>query len=97
MANKTKYSKAIVAKICRFIESGLNNKQACQAAGISETSLLTWRKEHPDFAEKIEAAREVLRSKVLSKIKAAGPRIGAPMSSFSDWLLPNIDSGNRRR
>jgi hypothetical protein len=74
MGNKTKYSKAIVDKICRFIESGLNNKQACAAAGISETSLLVWRKQHPDFADKIEAAREIMRAKVLAKIKAAGAK-----------------------
>jgi len=72
MGNKTKYSKAIVAKICKFIASGLNNKQAVQAAGISETSFLVWRKQYPDFAAKVEAAREVMRSKILAKIKAAG-------------------------
>jgi hypothetical protein len=74
MGNKTKYSKAIVDKICSYIESGLNNKQACAAAGICETSLRMWRKAHPDFDAKIEAAREVLRAKVLAKIKAAGAK-----------------------
>ena len=74
MGKKTKYSKAVVDRICRYIESGLNNKQACQAAGISETSLLVWRKSHPGFADKIEAAREIMRSKVLAKIKAAGAK-----------------------
>ena len=72
MGNKTKYSKAIVNKICGYIESGLNNKQACQAAGICETTLREWRTQHPDFADRIEAAREVMRAKVLAEIKAAG-------------------------
>ena len=72
MGNKTKYSKAIVRKICRYIQDGLNNKQACQAAGVSETSLLVWRKVYPEFAEKVEQAREVMRAKVLAKIKEAG-------------------------
>jgi hypothetical protein len=72
MGTKTKYSEAIVDKICGYISSGLNNKQACAAAGISETSLLKYRKQHPGFDEKISAAREIMRSKVLAKIKAAG-------------------------
>src|SRR6266436_6194775 len=74
MGNKTKHSKAVVDKICLFISSGLNNKQACQAAGISETSLIVWRRQHPDFALKVEAAREIMRSKILAKIKAAGAK-----------------------
>jgi hypothetical protein len=69
---RPKYCKAIVDRICRYIATGLNNKQACQAAGISETSLLVWRKQHAGFAEKVEAAREIMRSKILAKIKAAG-------------------------
>jgi hypothetical protein len=72
MGNKTKYSKAVVDRICKLIADGLNYKQACQAAGICETSLLVWRKRHPDFAEKIEAAREIMRAAVLAKIKAGG-------------------------
>ena len=74
MGNKTKYSKAIVTTICRYISDGLNNKQACQAAGICETTLSAWRREHPDFAERVEAAREVMRAKVLAQIKAAGAK-----------------------
>jgi hypothetical protein len=68
----TKYNKAIVDKICGYIADGLNLKQSCQAALVSESSVLLWRKTYPDFAEKIEAAREQMRSKILAKIKAAG-------------------------
>jgi hypothetical protein len=76
MASRSKYSKDIVTRVCKFIADGLNYKQAAAAAGISETSLLVWRKQHGDFAEKCEAAREIMRAKVLAKIKAAGA---------SDW------------
>jgi transposase len=69
---KTKYSPALIKKLCSYIEDGLNNKQACQAVGIGETTLREWRNEHEGLAERVEAAREVMRSKVLAKIKAAG-------------------------
>jgi Bacteriophage Sf6, terminase small subunit-like len=74
MGNKTKYSKAVVDRICRYIASGLNYKQAAQAALIGERTLLEWRRKYPDFADKVEAAREIMRSKVLAKIKAAGAK-----------------------
>jgi hypothetical protein len=92
-AFRPKYSKAIVDRICKFIESGLNNKQACQAAGISETSLLVWRKQHPEFAERVEAAREFMRAQVLAKIREAGKDDWRALEcflrlSFSEYRLP---------
>ena len=72
MGNVSKYSKALADKICKLIASGLNNKQACAASGVSETSFMQYRKQHPDFATRVEAAREIMRSKILAKIKAAG-------------------------
>jgi len=70
-AFRPKYSKAIVDRICKLISDGLNNKQACEASGISESSFLAWRKQHPEFADRVAAARENMRARVLAKIKEA--------------------------
>jgi hypothetical protein len=96
MATNTKYSKAMVDRICRYIASGLNNLQACQAARISETSLLVWRKKHPDFAEKVEAAREIMRSKVLAKIKAAGKDDWRALECFLRLAFAEYRFGNQQ-
>jgi terminase small subunit-like protein len=94
MGNRTKYNKSIVAKICGFIESGLNNKQACAAAGISETSLRVWRNDHPDFAEKVEQAREIMRAKVLAEIKRAGAKDWRAHEAFLRLAFAEYRFGN---
>lgn len=71
---KTKYSPALINKLLNYIADGLNNKHACAAVGIGETTLREWRAEHAGLEEKIEAAREVMRSKVLAEIKKAGAK-----------------------
>ena len=71
---KTKYSPALINKLIRYIEDGLNLKQSCLAAGIGETTLREWRNEHEGLEERIEQAREVMRAKVLAEIKAAGAK-----------------------
>ena len=71
---RTSYSKVVEDRICAFIASGLNLKQSAQASGISETSLRTWRSQHPGFAERVEAAREIMRAKILGKIRDAGAK-----------------------
>lgn len=68
---KHAYTPELLAQIISYIESGLNYRQSCAAAGISESTLRKWRK-RPAIAEKIESAREALRAKVLAEIKAAG-------------------------
>ena len=94
MGNKTKYSKTIVKKICSYIEQGLNNKQASQAAGICETTLREWRKEHPDFAEKVEQAREQMRAKVLAQILEAGKSDWRALAEHLRLSFPELRDGN---
>ena len=94
MGNKTKYSRTIVARICRYIESGLNNKQACQASGICESTLAAWRREYADFDSKIEAAREVMRAKVLAQIKAAGAKDWRAHAEFLRLAFAEYRFGN---
>jgi hypothetical protein len=95
----TKYSPKLIDKLLGYIEDGLNNKQACQAVGIGETTLREWRNEHEGLAERIEAAREVMRSKVLAKIKEAGAKdwrawVEFLRLSFAEYRFGNGPSVN---
>jgi len=74
VGRKTKYSETLIKKLLSFISDGLNNKQACQAVGIGETTLREWRAAHEGLEERLQAAREVLRAKVLGQIRAAGAK-----------------------
>lgn len=67
-----KYCEATVAKLCDAFASGMPQKGACIYAGISETTLADWRKEHEGLSDAITAAREVARHTALRKIKSAG-------------------------
>src|SRR6516225_6380666 len=51
---------------------GLNMKQACLAAGISEATLGRWREEHTELEPRLLEAREQARQKALAGIRAAG-------------------------
>jgi hypothetical protein len=65
-------NEATIKRILGGIASGLNNRQACKAAGLTDRTFINWRKDDPELEERLEAAREVMRAKVLAKIKAAG-------------------------
>jgi len=91
---KTKYSPALINKLISYIESGLNLKQSCQAALIGETTLREWRKLYPDFNERIEAAREILRAKILAKIRDAGKNDWKAHAEFLRLAFPEYRYGN---
>jgi hypothetical protein len=75
----------------------LNNKQACQAVGIGETTLREWRNEHEGLEERLEAAREVMRSKVLAKIKAAGAQDWRAHEAFLRLAFAEYRFGNSQQ
>lgn len=94
MGNRTKYSKAIVAKICGYLASGLNLKQSAAAAGICENTLASWRKLYPDFAAKVESAREQMRAKVLAQILEAGKSDWRALAEHLRLSFPELRYGN---
>ena len=71
---KTKFSPKLISKLLSYIKDGLNLKQACQAVGIGETTLREWRQQHEGLEERLEAARETMRAKILKQIKEAGAK-----------------------
>ena len=56
MGAPTKYNKALVIKLCKYLEEGQTISTACGLCGISNETFLVWRNEKPDFAVMVEAA-----------------------------------------
>ena len=67
-----KYNPATVRKICRGIAAGLPFKLAAAHAGITGNTLTIWRREFPDFDEKVEQAIAAGIKSRLNQIKKAG-------------------------
>ena len=68
----TKYQPNAVERLLAAMADGLNMKQACLAAGISEATLGRWREGHPELEPRLLEAREQARQRALAGIKAAG-------------------------
>jgi hypothetical protein len=68
----TKYQPETVKPLLAAMADGLNMKQACLAAGISEATLGRWREEHAELEPRLLEARETARRKALAGIRAAG-------------------------
>ena len=67
-----KYNPSTVRKICRGIAAGLPFKLAAAHAGITGNTLTQWRREFPDFDEKVEQAIAAGIKSRLNQIKKAG-------------------------
>ena len=94
MAKKTKRTPALITKLLGYIEDGLCNSQACAACGIGVTTLREWRAADPTFEERLGAAREVLRSKVLVKIREAGASDWRALAEFLRLSFAEYRFGN---
>jgi hypothetical protein len=68
----TLYTPETVDRLLSALADGLNQKQACIASGISESTLSNWKEQHPELQERLASAREQARQKALATIKAAG-------------------------
>jgi hypothetical protein len=90
---KNTYSLARLNELLGFIEDGLNLKQSCQATGISESTLRAWRK-RPGVNEKVEAAREIMRGKILAQIKKAGRSDWRALAEYLRLAFPEYRYGN---
>jgi transposase-like protein len=91
---KEKWSPALAAKLISYIADGLNYQQACQAIGICPNTLRRWRRDREGFDAKIEAAREILRAKILAKIKAAGAKDWRAWAEFLRLSFAEYRFGN---
>jgi hypothetical protein len=79
----SKYSEAIVKRLCEALADGMPIKGACVVAGIGVTTLAGWREKRPDIEERMDEAREVARQKALQAIKAAGEK---DWRAWAEWL-----------
>jgi hypothetical protein len=53
----SKYTPEIIVEICEYLESGLNQKDACILANISHQTFHRWQEEHSEFCEAIQSAK----------------------------------------
>jgi hypothetical protein len=68
----TKYTPKTVKLLLNAISDGLTVTAACVVANITDSCLSDWKKKYPDFAHKIDLAREQGALKHLNIIKTAG-------------------------
>jgi hypothetical protein len=79
----SKYTPDTIDRILAALRAGCTYKQVCEAAGIGETALWEWRKEHPDLVERMAEARAVACQKALEAIQAAGEK---DWRAYAEWL-----------
>jgi len=53
---KTKYTEAIVKRICEALKLGVTMQGAAYAAGITEKTFHEWRRKHSAFAQEVTRA-----------------------------------------
>jgi len=94
VGRRTRYSAALIRRLCGYIADGLNISQSCAACGVGVSTLRDWRKEYEGLEKKLEAAREILRSKVLAKILAAGATDWRAHAEFLRLAFPELRYGN---
>jgi hypothetical protein len=64
----TLYKPQTVRRLLKCVRDGLNLKQAAIACGIGESTLHEWKREHPEFLQKLEETREQARQLALETI-----------------------------
>ena len=57
-------------KILENLEQGMTNKEAAEAAGVSETQFYKWNSEKAEFAEAVKRARSVGEKVAIRKVEA---------------------------
>lgn len=66
----SKYSPEIVSMICELIEKdSYTDKEICQNVGINQDTYITWKKEKPEFSERIKKAEQVFLKSIATAAK----------------------------
>lgn len=73
--HKHKYNDKCVNALLDAIEAGLNINAACQIVDINRDTYWDWKREHPEFREKLEARLERMRHERLVIAMAAQKRL----------------------
>lgn len=56
-------------KILQYLEEGMNNKEACQKAGVNECTFYEWLNEKPNFANLVHNARAIGEKKSIADVE----------------------------
>lgn len=92
--NKSKLTKALIAKACNLKKKGYTNTQICQACGISEETFYKWQRSediNPLSAELIEGLKKAEAEKqaaLLAKIEAHGEEHWQALAWYMERLWP---------
>ena len=81
--NKGKYNYKIANRLVQAVSSGMSQRNASKLIGISEDTFSRWKREHKEFADKLEASSQMFLAKNLEIIQKAGERSW----QASAWLV----------
>src|SRR5260370_26628761 len=83
----SKFNPETRARLIELVAKGLPFRHACNAAGISTQTFVTWRDQYPDFGEEIERAVALAIEKRLDVIEKAA-KLGD--TGCARWLLEHL-------
>lgn len=68
----SKYSLAVVARICKFVREGCSREAAASLTGISVATLYDWQRRFPEFSEALQKADSQFERACVGSIRKAG-------------------------
>lgn len=68
MGRKSKYNEAIVVEMCEIIEQGGTEGDAYKSVGVSKDTFYKWKREKPDFADRLKQSRETAIDRIRENI-----------------------------
>lgn len=95
MEDEKKYNPNNVKKIEKLLEEGNTITDTCAVVGISHSTFLTWKKEYPEFASKVEKANAFAKQIHLQNIRNAGERDWRASAWFLERTSPK-DFGQKQ-
>jgi Transposase len=78
----SKYTNQTIQRILKALADGLTIKEACIASGISEQTLIAWRKKYPELEARLAEARQAVHQKALAGILTAGEKDWRALEAF---------------
>ena len=75
--------------VCMAIAAGSSLRKASEAAGVSHSSVLTWAREKPEFANQYARARDIgvdVEFDALSEIQDEAPERGPSGAVDAGWV-----------
>lgn len=85
LGRPTKYSSAVVRKICKAVAKGCSREAAAALGGISASTLHEWRNQFSEFSDGLEKADARFEAECVASIRKAGR--GTRNWTANAWLL----------